>query len=173
MSPTYKFKVIPLEDVPLSDVADESGCVAQPKVLVVDDEPLVADTLSAILRRAGLHVSAAYSGSSALDLASKFVPELLITDVSMPQMNGVELAISLISDQPQCKVLLFSGHATSADLLPAVDAGYEFPLLTKPMHPTELLLHVARTLELPELRIPEKRVTATVVQRSEIARQQA
>ncbi len=153
--------------------ADSLGGVTQPKVLVVDDEKLVADTLSAILRHAGFSASAAYSGSSALDLAAKFVPALLITDVSMPQMNGVELAMTLVSEQPLCKVLLFSGHATSRDLLPAVDAGYEFPLLTKPMHPTELLLHVARTLQLPEARAPEKRASTAVLPLEENSRQQA
>jgi CheY-like chemotaxis protein len=170
MSLFCKFKVIPLENVPLDDLQDESGVYLPPTVLVVDDEPIVADTLSAILRRAGLSASAAYNGASALDMAERLLPELLITDVSMPKMNGVELAMILVSEQPKCKVLLFSGHATSADLATAVAAGHEFPLLTKPMHPTDLLHHVARTLELQDLRIPEKPIPTWV---SDPQRQQA
>jgi len=77
----------------------------------------------------------------------------LISDVAMPEMNGVELAISLVDEQPACKVLLFSGHATSADLVNALDAGHEFRLLSKPIHPTEMLKHVTKTLEIPERRV--------------------
>jgi YesN/AraC family two-component response regulator len=65
---------------------------------------------------------------------------LLITDVSMPEMNGVEMAIRFKSICPTCKVLLFSGHASTGDLLKsAKESGHDFELLTKPIHPKDLL----------------------------------
>jgi len=64
-------------------------------------------------------------------------------------MNGIQLALAMVNAVPTCKVLLFSGHATSADLLHTLDAGYDFPLLSKPVHPTEMLKHIARRLMHP------------------------
>jgi DNA-binding NtrC family response regulator len=61
-------------------------------------------------------------------------------------MNGVELAMGMVSMVPGCKVVLFSGHARSVDLMRAYDAGYDFPLMAKPMHPSEMLGQVAKSL---------------------------
>lgn len=118
-------------------------------ILVVDDERVIADTLVAILRASGLVAMAAYSGESALQVVSSGVPDLLITDVCMPGMNGVELAIEIRDHFPRCKVLLFSGHASSRFLLNEARAkGYDFELLTKPIHPRDLLEHL-RHLDRP------------------------
>ena len=130
--------------------------------MVVDDEPLVADTLSAILARAGFKTHTAYDGATALQLASEFTPHLLISDVAMPEMNGVELALTLVDEQPACKVLLFSGHATSADLVNAMDAGHEFRLLNKPIHPTEMLKHITKTLDIPERHVSPARLAEVI-----------
>src|ERR1700757_1303859 len=65
------------------------------KVLVVDDQRLIADTISEILDGAGFQVKAAYDGWSALDIAGRFHPDYVLSDVLMPRMNGVELAIAV------------------------------------------------------------------------------
>jgi DNA-binding NtrC family response regulator len=120
----------------------------QPVVLIVDDERVIADTLSIILSKSGFTVSTAYDGKSALEIAKAVTPELLISDVAMPGMDGVELAIALIKMMPECKVLLFSGQASSVDLLTvAHDSGYDFTLLTKPVHPTDMLRRVSECLQ--------------------------
>ena len=114
-------------------------------IMVVDDEHVIADTLAAILNNSGFLALAAYSGESALDLIATRVPDLLITDVSMPGMNGIELAIQVRERFPSCEVLLFSGHAATTDLLSrARQRGYEFQLLTKPVHPRDLLERLNR-----------------------------
>jgi DNA-binding NarL/FixJ family response regulator len=65
---------------------------------------------------------------------------LLIADVVMPHMTGIELAIQVKSKYPKCKVLLLSGRTISADLLEEANkAGHHFALLAKPVHATELL----------------------------------
>jgi CheY-like chemotaxis protein len=119
-----------------------------PVVLVVDDERIVADTLAMILGKAGFCAMKAYGAEEALALARFTPPTLLLTDVQMPGMSGVELALEVIRDWPECQVLLFSGHATPRDLAVAKAAGYNFPLLSKPLHPAELLDEISARLGL-------------------------
>jgi DNA-binding NtrC family response regulator len=145
MSPTCGSEVVSMAEVPVDDAAEmlESRLT----VMVVDDEPLVADTLAMILTHAGYHAMRAYDARTALEMASVQAPDLLISDVAMPEMNGVELALGMVSMVPACKVVLFSGHARSVDLMRAYDAGYDFPLMAKPMHPSEMLGQVAKSLK--------------------------
>jgi CheY-like chemotaxis protein len=106
----------------------------------VDDEHVIADTLATILNRAGFNASAAYTGSQAVERARAEKPDLIISDVMMPDMNGIEAAILIREFLPGCKVLLFSGQAATADLLENARArGYEFEILAKPVHPQDLL----------------------------------
>ena len=113
---------------------------AKPRVIVVDDEHVIADTLATILNRAGFDATAVYTGRQAVDLARTSKPDLIISDVMMPDMNGIEAAIDIRGFLPSCKVLLFSGQAATADLLENARAsGYEFEILAKPIHPQDLL----------------------------------
>jgi len=110
------------------------------KVLIVDDEPTIADTLVIILNKAGFNASAVYSGAEAVNAAKSVHPDLIISDVSMPDMNGIEAAIHIREFLPACKILLFSGQAATADLLENARArGHEFEILAKPVHPQDLL----------------------------------
>ena len=112
----------------------------KPKVLVVDDERIIADTLAMILNQSGFEARAVYSGEKAVEQASLFEPQMLITDVIMADLNGIDAAIQIRAILPQVKVLLFSGQAATADLLEkARTQGYEFEILAKPVHPQDLL----------------------------------
>ncbi len=107
---------------------------------MVDDERVIADTLSIILNQNGFEASAVYSGTSAVDRAREMKPELVISDVIMQDMNGIEAAIKIRELLPACKILLFSGQAATADLLEKARAqGHEFEILAKPVHPQDLL----------------------------------
>lgn len=120
-------------------------------ILVVDDEQRIADTLALILQSNGYETAVAYEGDSALALSSKVWPDLLLTDVMMPGMNGIELALAVSERFPECKVLLFSGQAATAELLHrAKKQGCDFPLLSKPVHPEDLLKRVAEILNSSE-----------------------
>src|SRR5437899_7847016 len=113
---------------------------AKPRVLVVDDERVIADTLATILNQNGFEATAVYSGSEAVDRALTNRPDLVISDVIMQDMNGIEAAIRIRQGLPSCKILLFSGQAATADLLEkARRQGHEFEILAKPVHPTDLL----------------------------------
>ena len=112
----------------------------KPRVLVADDERVIADTLAIILNQAGYNASAVYSGTSAVEEAKNVKPDLVISDVIMPDMNGIDAAIKIRAALPSCKILLFSGQAATADLLEKARAqGYEFEILAKPVHPQDLL----------------------------------
>lgn len=118
-----------------------------PRVLVVDDECAIADTIAAILSFSGFPAIAAYDGNGALDTALLRPPEMLITDVMLPGMNGVELALTIKRVYPECKILLFSGQASTSDLLAtARRAGHFFTLLNKPVPPEALVAMVAEGL---------------------------
>ena len=118
-------------------MADSNG---KPKVLVVDDERVIADTLAMILNQSGFVARAAYSGEKAVEMIPVFEPDMLISDVIMADLNGIDAAITIRLMRPNIKILLFSGQAATADLLDkARNQGYEFEILAKPVHPQDLL----------------------------------
>lgn len=110
------------------------------KVLVVDDQRLIADTLAEILNNTGFDAVAAYDGFDALDKASRFLPHWVLTDVLMPRMNGVELAIAMRKNYPSSLILLFSGQAGISEIIEEGHSqGYQFELIAKPIHPMKLI----------------------------------
>jgi CheY-like chemotaxis protein len=112
----------------------------KPRVLVADDERVIADTLAMILNQSGFEARAVYSGENALAEAVSFQPKMLISDVIMSDLNGIDAAIRIREQLPGIKILLFSGQAATADLLEkARSRGYEFEILAKPVHPQDLL----------------------------------
>jgi DNA-binding response OmpR family regulator len=139
------------EVVPISEVSKEDLVVLyrknQPTVLVVDDERVIADTLSIILSKSGFSIMTAYDGTGALALARAVSPDLLLSDVMMPGITGVDLAIMVTEIIPTCRVLLFSGQAATVDLLKtARDQGRHFTSMTKPVHPTDMLGRISEML---------------------------
>ena len=79
----------------------------------------------------------------AIEAAVDLAPALLITDVVMPGVSGVDLAIHFRKTHPRCKVLLFSGQAQTVDLLDeARRQGYDFEVIAKPVHPSVLIERV-------------------------------
>lgn len=153
MSRPLNYEVVPLREVPWND-SMSFPAQRESVVLVVDDERIIADTLSLILSKSGYRVLTAYDGKAALELARAVPPALLITDVVMPGMTGIELAIMLVEVLPDCKVLLFSGQAATVDLLAAArDMGHEFTILTKPVHPTDMLRRISKCFGMEELAV--------------------
>jgi DNA-binding response OmpR family regulator len=112
----------------------------KPRVLIVDDESVIADTLALILSKNGYAVSVAYSGEDAVRLAEVKPPDILITDVVMGGMSGIEAAIEVCQRVPKCRAILISGQTGTNELLRQVRAGgYGFEMLLKPVHPQSLL----------------------------------
>jgi FixJ family two-component response regulator len=120
----------------------------EPIVFVVDDEEIIARTLAVILSGNGFYTKSFTDPSTVLEEAQKMEPDLLITDVSMPGMSGIDLAIEMKRVYPKCKTLLFSGQASTADLLEkARQDGHDFVLLQKPVHPADLLREIRSSTE--------------------------
>jgi CheY-like chemotaxis protein len=109
-------------------------------VFVVDDEKTISATVAMILKASGYDARCFFDPVSALQAAQFLAPDLLLSDVMMPKMNGIELAIQVTQSCANCRVLLFSGHISTSDLLDAaVLQGHQFEILAKPVHPRELL----------------------------------
>jgi DNA-binding response OmpR family regulator len=111
----------------------------KPKVLIADDETLIADTLALILNQGGFDARAVYSCRKALDIAPSFRPDILVSDVLM-DINGVDAAVQLRTLLPNLRVFLLSGQSATADILTRSQAqNLRFEVLLKPVHPHELL----------------------------------
>ena len=96
-------------------------------IFVVDDEEIISSTLGLILRTQGFDAVSFTKPLEALQAASSQAPELLISDVAMPQLSGIDLAIQVQESCPDCKILLFSGQATTADLLETARSNGHLP----------------------------------------------
>lgn len=113
---------------------------AAPRVLVSDDEELVAKTLVAILNKSGFDARAAFDGASAVALATEWRPEILLCDVIMPEMDGIETAIRIRGMLPSCRVFLISAQEReAARVAEQKTRGYDFEFILKPIHPLELI----------------------------------
>ena len=147
MSQPMHFSTVPVTElrrkgiIPLTD---------KPRhvILVVDDEEVIADTLALILSQQGFSAMVAYNAKTALHIAATIPPDLLLTDVVMPEMSGVDLGIAIRKSIPECKILLFSGQAATIDWLSrAGEPRHDLTVLAKPIHPREMLARISYALD--------------------------
>lgn len=145
----------------------------QPKILIVDDEPQIARVLRTALSTQGYALQIAANGEEALTIAREWNPDLVITDLAMPQMNGVELCRELraVSTVP---IIVLSVRDQDRQKIDALDAGAD-DYVTKPFSIQELQARVrsqlrrraAATPEVPQvinigdfhINLPQHRVT--------------
>lgn len=118
------------------------------KVLVVDDEPVIADTLSIILKQSGFDAMPAYGGGDAIEKARTWLPDLLLSDIIMPEINGVQAVDQILEYVPNCRVLLISGQAgvVAAVTESTLSTGTAVEIIAKPVHPDELIRRVRKLL---------------------------
>jgi len=120
---------------------------ARPRVLIADDERVIADTLAAILNHGGFEARAVYTSADAAKEAPGFQPDLLISDVIMAGLDGIEAAIRIKARLPEIRVFLLSGQTATAELLEKHHAAsHGFEILAKPMHPRELIIRLRESL---------------------------
>ena len=114
------------------------------RILVADDDRVIADTLSQILRLSGYETETVSSGEEAVSTAAKRKPDILITDVVMGGITGIEAAVRILEFIPACLVILISGQANTTDhLAGACRQGRQLEILPKPVHPRILLERLA------------------------------
>jgi DNA-binding NtrC family response regulator len=112
------------------------------RVLVVDDERPVADSLSLILRASGYDASAAYSAEEAMEICAAEDPQIVVSDIVMGPLSGFDLAIWLAEHRPATRVILMSAHSFHDPLVAkSVRRGFDF--LPKPIHPDKFLARLA------------------------------
>jgi DNA-binding NtrC family response regulator len=124
--------------------------VAKRGILIVDDEPIIAESLSVVFTHSGYMVRTALSAEQAIETVAEWEPDLAILDVMLPCMNGLDLAVVLRENHPRCRLVLFSGHAdTPALAAEAAKKGNFFEILSKPVHPLFMLDYVASLFSEP------------------------
>lgn len=113
------------------------------RILIVDDEPDMVDLIKLMLRRGGWEVLTASSGAEALQLADRFVPELILLDIMMPDLNGHEVCARLRSDErfQDTPILAFTAQAYLEEQYRAYQAGVD-EFIVKPIAPAQLLERV-------------------------------
>jgi DNA-binding response OmpR family regulator len=108
--------------------------------LIADDEPTIGATLVEILQTEGYDAICVSDGESALFWAKFARPDFVISDIVMPRLNGIELGKKVLTELPETRVILFSGHPGSEEILrKAVEEGWKFEVLPKPIRPDVLL----------------------------------
>ncbi len=126
-----------------SSTAEERDSRTQRKkkrVIIVDDDALIAESLADILNGEGFEATAVLSGQDAIEWARKTQPDIIVSDVVMPEMNGIQAAKSIREFLPQCRIILFSGQALTNNLLAEARAqGHAFEMLAKPVNPYSLI----------------------------------
>jgi two-component system response regulator PilR (NtrC family) len=126
---------------------DATNCVTPGqearRILLVDDNRSVLFTLLLILKQEGYVAEGAASVAAALDYVRQHRPQVVITDINLPDGNGVDLAIQIHGFAPDTRLLLTSGdsHGTPALEL-ARQRGFNFELVCKPVPPPELLAKI-------------------------------
>jgi len=110
------FKTVPFKEVPPSILRPDAAPI-RPLVLVVDNKVEKANSIAEILTENGFAAVPTYDPLSAIETASVMPPDLLIVDVGLPGLEGVELASTVKTVAPDCEILLISGTESKAELL--------------------------------------------------------
>lgn len=137
----------------------------RPSILVVDDEAGILQTLEILLRAEGFDVQVAHGGKQALERIPALKPDIVLTDVRMPQVGGVEVLNAAREHDPEVPVILMTAQATLQTAMQAVNAG-AFYYIQKPFRNDELLAILRRAAEHRELRV-ENRTLKREIRRRE------
>ena len=118
------------------------------RILVVDDDRLVADTLTLIFAKSGFDAMSAYSADEALECARIFNPHLLLCDISMPGRDGLALVCDITRELPSCRIIVLTGFYSNLKGIREQSDKLARPvsILTKPCQPSELLREAATVL---------------------------
>ena len=131
------------------------------RVLVVDDDQSVCELLEVTLRRQGLEVEWRTSGLDALELVAERDFDVILTDLGMASLSGLELCARILEIRPEVPVIVVTGDASMGTAVGAIRAGaYDF--ITKPVDGDLLALTVTRALPHGQLRGEVKRLRQVV-----------
>jgi two-component system response regulator HydG len=126
-----------------------------PSVLIIDDETGILDTLRILLKKEGFEVSVAQGGKAGLEALRSVSPDIVLTDVRMPQVTGLDILQAVKEFDPMTPVLLMTAQASLQSAIQAVNAG-AFYYLQKPFANDELLAILRRACEFRQIRVENK-----------------
>lgn len=119
----------------------------RPKVLIADDERAIARTLEAVLQQSGFVASAVNDGRTAIEKAGVWRPDILLTDIMMPGLDGFAVAEAIHAKFPGCHIFLLSAQLEAAKKVRSYwELGYPFHFIAKPVHPRELVRRLREAL---------------------------
>ena len=127
----------------------------KPSVLVVDDEKGILESLNILLRSEGFTPHLAHGGKAGLDRISEMVPDIVLTDIRMPNVTGVEILAAARASDPDVPVILMTAQATLQSAMQAVNEG-AFYYIQKPFRNDELIAILRRAAEHRKLRVENK-----------------
>ena len=128
---------------------------AKPSVLVVDDESGILDSLNILLRNEGFTPHLAHGGKAGLDRIEELSPDIVLTDIRMPNVTGVEILAAARQSDPDVPVILMTAQATLQSAMQAVNEG-AFYYIQKPFRNDELVAILRRAAEHRNLRVENK-----------------
>jgi two-component system response regulator HydG len=137
-----------------------------PKILIVDDETAILDTLQILLRREGFEVVAAQSGREALARLEEGLPEVVLSDIRMPGVSGLDLLAAIRERDPELPVILMTAQASLQSAMQAVNQG-AFYYLQKPFSNDELVALCRRAAETRTLKAENRALRRVIGRRDD------
>lgn len=133
----------------------------QPSVLVIDDESGILDTLRILLKKEGFEVATAQGGKAGLEAIRTVAPDIVLTDVRMPQVTGLDILQAVKEIDAMTPVLLMTAQASLQSAMQAVNAG-AFYYLQKPFANDELIAILRRACEFRQIRVENRQLKAEI-----------
>src|SRR5690554_5697199 len=136
------------------------------KILIVDDETAILDTLQILLRREGFEVTAAQSGREALAYLEEATPDVVLSDIRMPGVTGLDLLAAIRERDPELPVILMTAQASLQSAMQAVNQG-AFYYLQKPFSNDELVALCQRAAEARTLKAENRALRRAIGRRED------
>ena len=136
----------------------------QPSILVVDDESGILQTLNILLKNSGFDVSVAQGGKAGLEAITSRPPDIVLTDVRMPQTSGLDIMLAVHEQDPETPVILMTAQASLQSAIQAVNEG-AFYYIQKPFSNDDLVTICRRAAEYRQLRSENRHLKSEIRRR--------